>query len=176
MNPYENCPTFTTKNFTIRLINKDDSVNLFECYHDKTSVEFMNDDNCDFGFYVDTLDNMATTVKYWIEFYEKQYFIRFSIIDNETNKAIGTIEGFNGDIGVLRIDIKSEYEKAIYLSQLLNIAKETFYELFGNQSLVIKAIPTAIERRLALEKSDWKYINLYKGYEHYYQVETTKQA
>ncbi len=35
MNPYVECPTITTKSFTIRLIRESDSKSLFRCYNDK---------------------------------------------------------------------------------------------------------------------------------------------
>ena len=52
MNAYLECPTIKTKSFTIRLIRKADSESLFQCYNDERAVCLMNDDNCDFGFYV----------------------------------------------------------------------------------------------------------------------------
>lgn len=71
----------------------------------------MNDDNCDFSFYVDSEEKMQETIGYWISFYQKKYFVRFSIVDNATEEAVGTIEGFSGETVVLRVDICSEYEK-----------------------------------------------------------------
>ena len=112
MNAYLECPTIKTKSFTIRLIRKADSESLFQCYNDERAVCLMNDDNCDFGFYVESREKMLETIGYWLDFYEKQYFIRFSIVDNATDKAVGTIEGFVGETGVLRVDISSDFEKA----------------------------------------------------------------
>ena len=80
MNAYLECPTIKTKSFTIRLIRKADSESLFQCYNDERAVCLMNDDNCDFGFYVESREKMLETIGYWLDFYEKQYFIRFSIL------------------------------------------------------------------------------------------------
>lgn len=170
MNPYLECPTATTKNFTIRLISEDDSKPIFKCYNDKTAVEFMNDDNCDFGFYIDSQEKMSETIGYWLDFYKKQCFIRFSIVDNERGEAVGTIEGFGGETGVLRVDIASAYEKESYLSEIFIFAKDNFHEIFGNEYLVTKAIPHAIERRQALKNNEWEYINTFRDYQDYYKI------
>lgn len=170
MNPYMECPTISTENFTIRLIRESDSESLFKCYNDKRAVELMNDDNCDFGFYVDSKEKMQETIGYWIDFYKKQYFIRFSIVDNATGEAVGTIEGFAGETGVLRVDICSAYEKTYYLSELLNFARDNFNEFFGNEYIVTKAIPNALERREALAINGWEYIDSFRDYYNYYRI------
>lgn len=170
MNVYLECPTIKTKSFTIRLIRKEDSEQLFECYNDENAVKLMNDDNCDFGFYVETKEKMLETIGYWLDFYEKQYFVRFSIVDNALNRAVGTIEGFIGETGVLRVDISSAYEKSSYLSEIFEFARENFYDYFGNEDIVTKAIADATERRLALESGGWEFIDKYKGYNDYYKI------
>ncbi len=174
MNPYEECPAFTTGSFTIRLVREEDSGSLFKCYHDQTAVELMNDDNCDFGFYVDSQEKMSETIAYWLDFYNKQYFIRFSIVDNATGEAVGTIEGFGGEMGVLRVDIASAYEKADYLSEIFVFAKDNFHALFGNEYLVTKAISKATERRQALEMNGWEFVDTFKTYQDYYQTQTNQ--
>ena len=170
MNPYLVCPIVTTKNFTIRLISEGDSESIFKCYNDKAAVELMNDDNCDFGFYIDSLEKMSETIGYWLGFYKKHCFIRFSIVDNATGEAVGTIEGFGGEIGVLRVDIASVYEKASYLSEIFIFAKDNFHEIFSNEYLVTKAIPNAVERRQALKNNEWEYIDKFKEYQDYYKI------
>lgn len=170
MNPYLECPTVITKNFTIRLICEEDSESIFKCYNDKTAVELMNDDNCDFGFYVESQDKMSETIRYWLDFYKKQCFIRFSIVDNVIGEAVGTIEGFGAETGVLRVDIASAYEKASYLSEILVFAKDNFHEIFGNEYLVTKASSIAIERRQALNGNGWEYIDTFREYQDYYKI------
>lgn len=135
LNAYLECPTIKTKSFTIRLIRKADSESLFQCYNDERAVCLMNDDNCDFGFYVESREKMLETIGYWLDFYEKQYFIRFSIVDNATDKAMGTIEGFVGETGVLRVDISSDFEKASCLSEIFEFAKDNFYEFLAMRLL-----------------------------------------
>lgn len=169
MDPYITCPTVETERFTLRLIQISDAEGLFECYHDRDAVRFMNEDHCDFGFYTESIEQMKTTLGYWLDFYKQRFFIRFAIVDRETGKAVGTVEGFCDDIGVLRVDIARAYEKRVALSQLLQFAEEHFYEYFGNKILVTKAIPEATERRAALEEQGWEAIGSFRGYSDYFQ-------
>lgn len=170
MNPYLECPIITTKSFTMRLVKMSDSNSLFECYNDKSAVQFMNDDNCDFGFYVESLEKMLQTITYWLDFYEKQCFIRFAIVDKVTGKAVGTVEGFGGETGVLRVDIAGAYEKASCLSEIFHFAKENFHEIFGNEYIVTKAVPGAAERRQALICNEWEYMDTFREYKDYYRI------
>lgn len=169
--PYVECPVFTTDSFTIRLVAKEDVAGLYQCYHNPTAVKFMNDDNCDFGFYVETMEQMAETIGYWIDFYKKRAFIRFSIVTSTTDEIVGTIEGFGGETGVLRVDICEEYEKQRYLSEIFNFAKDYFGELFQNDVLVTKAIEDAKERRAALTDCGWEYFGEYRNFSDYYRIE-----
>ncbi len=169
-NAYVTCPTITTEHFKLRLIEESDGPSLFQCYHDRSAVAFMNDDNCDFGFYIETPEQMATTIKYWIDFYKKGYFIRFSIIDQVTGLAVGTVEGFGGDTGVLRVDINHDYEKEDLLSEIFVFARQNFYEIFGNKELVTKAVESATERRKALISCGWEFIDTFRTYSGYYKI------
>ncbi len=169
MDIYQHCPVTETHHFLLRLICQEDSESLFDCYHDPKAVALMNDGNCDFGFYVQTRQQMAETVAYWRKHYAWHSFVRFTIADKETGSALGTIEGFGGDTGVLRLDIASRYEKAEYLSELLAFARDHFWEWFGNKILMTKAIPQAAERRKALEAADWEFVDTFRSYRDYYQ-------
>ncbi len=171
MDIYEICPTTELERFTIRLIREEDAPGLFTCYHDSAAIARMNDDNCDFGFYVDTPENMANTLRYWLDFYRRKCFVRFALVDKQTGKAVGTIEGFGGDVGVLRLDLASTYETAACLCELFRFAQENFKAWFGNSTLVTKAIPSAAERRKALETCGWNYIGQFRSYSDYYQID-----
>lgn len=174
MDAYLECPVFRTRMFTLRLIRPEDSDALFACYHDKAAVACMNDNNCDFGFYMETPEQMAETVAYWLDFYRRRCFIRFAVVDNAAGRAVGTVEGFGGEVGVLRIDLASAYERAAYLEELLVLAEAQFPALFGNRELVTKAAPRAAERRRALEGCGWEAIGMYRGYDDYYKVKLTR--
>ncbi len=165
------CPTVCTEHFILRLVRVEDAQELFICYHDKAAVARMNDDNCDFGFYADTPEDMAATVDYWLQQYRWRSFVRFAIVNRDTGEAVGTIEGFGGEAGVLRLDIASGYEQADLLAELLTFAQDNFREYFGNRALVTKAVPAAQERRTALARLGWAYIGPYRTYADYYRIE-----
>lgn len=171
-NPYLQCPTVKSRSFTFRLIDESDADSLFQCYNDPAAVALMNDDNCDFGFYVESRGQMLEAIRYWLDFYRQRCFIRFAIVDNSTGNAIGTVEGFGGKTGVLRADIAAAYEKVDYLAEILDFARSSFRTLFGNEYIVIKAAPDATERRLALNGGGWEYIGDFRGYQHYYRIGT----
>ncbi len=171
MDIYAACPTVQTEHFILRLVREEDAAALFACYHDKAAIARMNDDNCDFGFYADTPEDMAATVDYWLQHYRWRSFVRFAIVNRDTGEAVGTIEGFGGEAGVLRLDIASGYEQADLLAELLAFAAEHFREYFDNQALVTKAVPAAQERRAALERCGWTHVGDYRGYRHYYRLE-----
>ncbi len=171
MDVYTSCPITHTEHFTLRLVQPEDAPALFACYHDKAAVARMNDDNCDFGFYADTPEAMAETVAYWLRHYSWRSFVRFAIVDSATNTAVGTVEGFGGEVSVLRLDIASAYEQPAFLAELLAFARASFRAYFGNQVLVTKAIPAAAERRAALEQQGWEYIGPYRTYGDYYRIE-----
>jgi len=176
MDIYEHCPTLETKNFTLRLVREEDAADLFGCYNDVEAVELMNDDNCDFGFYMDSLDKMSNCIHYWLDAYKKHYYIRFAIIDKQSGRAVGTVEMFGakdflpeGSGGVLRVDIASHYETEEYLYELLNIADVQFYDMFDVETIVTKANPVGKARVNALHNAgyspfDWKI----PGRDHYY--------
>ena len=170
MNIYEHCPEVKTKHFLLRLIKDEDYQSLFDCYHDQQAVSLMNDDNCDFGFYVETKDQLKKTIKYWKYFYDQKCFVRFSVVDLSTHQAIGTVEGFVGETGVLRIDLASPYETTSYITEILEFAKEHFYTYFGNHHMVTKAIDQAINRRKALESQGFTYMGDYRGFHDYYHI------
>ncbi len=172
MDAYKSCPAYKTHSFTIRLIEQHDSDSLFCCYNSKSAVALMNDDNCDFGFFVETPEAMRRTVGYWLDFYRQRAFIRFAIVVNATGTVIGTIEGFGGTDGVLRVDVSSDFEKSCYLTEIFEFAPKSFRDLFGNDRLYFKAIPAAVQRRAALTQCGWQFVGDYRGFHDYYSIRT----
>ncbi len=169
MDIYAAVPVLTTAHFTLRLVSPEDAPSLYRVYHDEAAVALMNDDNCDFGFHAATPEQMAETVAYWLRHYGWRSFVRLAILDR-TGEAIGTLEGFQGDVGVLRLDIAAEYERADLLAELLDFAHAHFRAWFGNERLVIKAVPEAAERRRALRQCGWADVGEFRGYPDYWGV------
>ncbi len=170
MDAYLQCPVFFTKSFTLRLVEKADANTLFRCYNDRRAVTLMNDDNCDFGFFAESVERMQQIIDYWLDFYAKRGFIRFSILDNASGEAVGTLEGFEGQTGILRIDLASDFEKAEYVRELLEFALGHFRGLFGNEFVATKAAANAAERRAALRQCRWEYFGEYRGFPDYFRA------
>jgi Acetyltransferases, including N-acetylases of ribosomal proteins len=163
-NPYERCPIYETGSFTFRLVQESDAEDLLKCYLASVSAKIFNSDNCTSNFIYHSLDEMKSCIQFGIQSYENQCFIHFSIIDKKTDKAIGTIECFAkevafeknfGRVGVLRIDLASEYETEAMITEILNAINDNFYEIFGAKNIITKAIPEAEQRIGALMKSGY---------------------
>lgn len=161
MNIYEHCPTLENDTFLIRLIEQKDSVDLIEVYGDKLVLPFFNSDNCHgSNFYCSNMTDMENTIKYWlIEYHEYKGFVRFSIVDKQQNKVIGTIEMFKRiandfytDCGLLRLDLKRDYENQESMEQILSIVSTPFFSWFECDKIATKAPGYAVERIEALKK------------------------
>ena len=156
--PYEKCPTYETANFTLRLVQLNDAEDLLKCYSDPKAQEFFNSDRCTGDFCFTTTDEVRYCITAWIHAYEKEEFVRFSIVDKSVNKAIGTIEMFGmvgvykSPFGILRLDICSEYEQASFLDELLTLCVNEFFSLFGVDQIIHKAVPSATDRVHVLQK------------------------
>jgi len=150
-NPYKDCPIYQTDDFELRLIELNDAEELLSCYSDKLAVPRMNDDNCIFGFYIDTLENMEKSIKFWLEEYKEERYARLTIKDKKAGIAVGTVEIFGGDFGCLRVDVCSKYEKEKYLKQIFSLAAECFMKDFSIKTLVSKVV-NSDERLLTVTK------------------------
>lgn len=157
---YEKCPIFKNELVTLRLTNEEDTLNLLKCYSDAKAVTFFNADNC-MGdtFYYTTEERMKEAVDFWSFSYETRQFVRMTIIMNHTKEIIGTIEMFNrgaapfyGVHGVLRLDVMSKYETEDVLSAVIQLANQHFYQEFGVEWIVTKAIVPATTRREVLNE------------------------
>ncbi|MEG6613315.1 GNAT family N-acetyltransferase [Pseudoclostridium thermosuccinogenes] len=170
LDPYVVCPTYESRRFLLRLVSLDDAEDLLKCYSNSEAQRFFNDDGCDFGYgKVDSLEKMQSNIKMWLDYYNGRHFIRFSIIDKATDKAVGTVEMFGGEPGVMRIDIMTEYEDDTLLSELIETA-DHFFNDFDCGCIVTKAIPEAAERIKALTKYGYAPCpksDIWSG-EHYY--------
>ena len=165
-NPYQQCPVFQSDHFQLRLIRSEDVQDLLSCYADPLAAPLFNSDNCTSDFIYHTLEEMQECVGFWLECYTLGAFIRFSIIDLSTQKAVGTIECFAkpepfeklGKVAVLRVDLASAYENTAMLSELMQLIDDHFYECFAVDTIVTKAVQLAQARVSVL--SDLGYIKL----------------
>lgn len=164
MNIYENCPQIETERFLIRLIRPEDSSDLMEVYSDKLVLPYFNSDNCHgSNFYCEKKEYMDESIKYWLlEYHENHGFVRFSIIDKSINKAIGTIEIFKRisedfftNCGLLRLDLRRDYEKASAIFSILDLVVPPIFTWFDCSMIATKAPIYAIERIEGLRRMNF---------------------
>ena len=173
---YQNCPIIEIERFILRLVKESDAEELLECYSNTKSQRFFNADYCTNDFCYTSLDEMQECIRFWLECYKTRGFVRFAIIDRIQNKAVGTMEMFCGkswlnglDGGCLRLDILPEYETENHIFKLVNMANTNFFELFGAEFIVIKAIPEATERITALKRAGYTpFVTDEEHRKHYY--------
>ena len=164
-NVYKICPQFENEKYFLRLVIEDDYKDLLKVYSDKKSVPFFNSDNCGGDdFYYTTENRMKEAIKYWLWEYSRQGFVRWSVIDKNISEAIGTIELFHRDsndyftnCGLLRLDLRSDYENATDIENILSLIIEPTFELFDCDKIATKAIPEAKERIKALEDTGFVF-------------------
>ncbi|MFD3157978.1 GNAT family N-acetyltransferase [Haloimpatiens sp. FM7330] len=176
-NIYEECPVYKNKLITLKQTTMEDAQELLECYSDEKAVPFFNSDNCQGDdFHYTTIERMQKAVDFWDFSYKNKYFVRWTIILNDTNKKIGTVEMFHriaddefNHHGVLRIDLQSHYEKQPVIDAILEIVDENFYEAFDVKAILTKAIPNAAERITSLIQKGYQPTNKKLGiYDDYF--------
>lgn len=157
---YEKCPVFENEDYLLRFVEENDVNDLLEVYSDKNALPFFNSDNCHGdNFYYPTEERMLQAIRFWITSYETKWFVRLAIIDKSVSKAIGTVEllhrtsddAFNGS-GVLRLDVKSDYETKADLLNILSLVILPSYELFDCCEIITKVPLYAVERINAVQE------------------------
>jgi len=160
---YVSCPEFENKRFNLRFISINDCDDLLKVYSDKNAVPLFNSDNCGGDdFYYNTHERMEQALDYWKFEYDRKGFVRWSIIDKRNNSVIGTIELFNRDskdyfnnCGLLRLDLRSDYETKANIIDILNLIIDKTYSLFECNMIATKAPSFANERIKALKELDF---------------------
>lgn len=158
-NVYECCPQYEDESYVLRLVRPEDKKDLLKVYSDKKAVLFFNSDNCGGDdFYYTTENRMEQAIDFWLFEYGRQGFVRWSIVSKKTAEVIGTIELFHRDskdsftnCGLLRLDLRSDYETSDEIAKILNLIIPPAYILFQCDKIAIKAIPSATERVAALK-------------------------
>lgn len=157
---YELCPLFEGERFLVRPVRREDCADLLAVYSDEQAVLLFNSDNCHGDdFHYTTMRRMESAIDFWLYSYANRYFVRWVIVDKLHGKAIGTIELFNRqaedwftDCGLLRLDLRSDYERTGRIREILDLILPQAYDLFGCGMIATKALPQAKERILALEE------------------------
>ena len=156
---YKKCPAFENERFILRFTELSDCDDLLKVYSDIKAVPFFNSDNCGGDdFHYTTRERITEAIKYWHWEYRRKGFVRWSVIDRISNKAIGTIELFRRkaddfftDCGLLRLDLRSDYEKSDIIETILSLITSPTFAMFNCNKIATKAVKAAEERRKALE-------------------------
>lgn len=162
--PYITCPTFESDSYLLRLAGPADTLDLLAVYSDEKAVPLFNSDNCHGDdFHYTTLERMQGAMDFWTEAYREKWFVRWTIIDKKTQKAVGTIELFNrqaedyfNDCGLLRLDLRSDHEHEEGILEILSLIVPPAYDLFHCQMIATKVIPSAARRKEAVERLGFK--------------------
>ena len=156
---YEQIPFMESEKFLLREINVADANDLLKVYSDVNSVPIFNSDNCVGDFYITTMQDINRMIDFWRLEYQNKYYVRWGIIDKKANCVIGTIELFNrkaedyfNNCGLLRLDLRSDYENQDIIEDILGIIIPKTKEMFACEMIATKAILIAKERIAALEK------------------------
>lgn len=158
VSPYAKCPIYETEHHVLRLVADADAEDLLECYSDPAAWDLFNKDHCAHDFVCHSPADVAEYIRFWLAEYESGGFVRWSIVDKKRRKAVGTIEMFARkpadagyrQVGVLRIDLPSSYERKQPLGELLTVCIGSFYDAFRVDHIITKAIPQATHRIAAL--------------------------
>lgn len=155
---YVEIPVLEKDRFLLRGIDPEtDTEDLLKVYSDEKAVPIFNSDNCWGDFHCTTIEQIQGMITAWQQEYEKKYYVRWAIVDKSSGQVVGTIELFNRqaqdyftDCGLLRLDLRSDYETEQCIGSLLDLIVAHTKELFHCNWVGTKAIPLAEERIRAL--------------------------
>ena len=160
MDVFTVCPEYETEHFKIRKLEAGDVEGLFSCYSDPEAARYFNGDCCGDNFYYTDKEKFRECVEYWLSRYEARDFVRWSVLDKRTGLLVGTIEvcpslkyAVDGrKMGILRIDLKSEYERWPVLKELMDVLICHIYENFEVASIIMKVQKDAGERQKLIKE------------------------
>lgn len=155
---FSECPVMENNDFKLRLVSKEDNIDLLAVYSDARSQIFFNSDNCNGDkFQYMTSDEMVRAIDFWIYSFNYKWFVRWSIIDKNTQRIIGTVEAFKRESKdsfsgscLFRLDLRHDYEKYSVIKSILDLTTSKLYELFKTDRLITKGFDQSLERTKAL--------------------------
>ena len=156
---YQKCPDFENEHYLLRKVKIEDKSDLLKVYSDEKAVPFFNSDNCGGDdFHYTTERRMEQAIEYWLWEYGRKGFVRWAVVSKISIAVIGTIELFHREsndyftnCGLLRLDIRSDYEIAVEIVNILKLIVGPAYTLFHCDKIATKAIEGATERISALK-------------------------
>jgi len=176
-------PDMSNGRFIIRPTKKEDASQLLRVYSDPAAVPFFNSDNCHGDdFFYQTQERMEQAVDFWLESCRQGWFTRWTIADRTSDEAVGTIEAFKResddyftDCVLLRLDVRSDYEKAAVIACILQSVQEPLCQHYRCRKIVTKGFPESLQRLEALkalgyQKRDEPLIGQYDTYHNYWEL------
>lgn len=164
MNIYKTCPQLESERYLLRQTCLEDCADLLKVYSDPAAWPIFNTDNCTSDFRMTKMEDMENCIRFWLHEYTLCYYVRWSIIDKVTNSAIGTVELFNrtaqdfyNNVGLLRLDLRSDYETAEAICEIVSILIPRAYELFSCDRIATKIPPCARVRMRTLSEFGFRY-------------------
>lgn len=164
MDIYEACPQLSSANFLLRQTGLDDCAGLLKVYSDPAAWPIFNSDNCTGDFRITKQEDMENCIRFWLYEYTQRYYVRWSIIDQSVKLPIGTVELFRrtaqdffNNVGLLRLDLRSDYETEEAIGQILSILVPSAFTLFSCERIATKIPPCARTRASALSKAGFRY-------------------
>ena len=156
---YEEIPVLENERFMIRKIDEEtDAADLLKVYSDENAVPLFNSDNCWGDFHCTTEEQVKEMIAAWQREYAQRYYVRWAIVDKHTGEAMGTIELFNRqaedyftDCGLLRLDLRSDYENEESIRSILSLIVPHTKEMFHCDWMATKAVALAEKRIKALK-------------------------
>lgn len=156
---YEEIPVLENERFRLREINEEtDAADLLKVYSDEKAWPLFNADNCWGDFHCTTIEQIQGMISAWQREYEQRYYVRWAVVDKYTREVMGTIELFNRqaedyftDCGLLRLDLRSDYENEECIYSILNLIVPRSKEFFGCKMIATKAV-VAAEQRIGVLK------------------------
>ena len=164
MDIYSTCPILESEKFTVRLLRDEDCDDLLKVYSDKNALPFFNSDNCNGdNFYYATKERMSEAAAFWKTAYNNRWFARLSIIDKSVSCVIGTVElclrvsedDFN-HMGMLRVDVRSDYEREDCLFDLFSLITPKLEEMLECKGVLTKAPIYAVDRIRAVQRAGFR--------------------
>lgn len=161
MTIYEKCGVLESERYLLRKTEKKDCDDLLKVYGDKNALPFFNSDNCDGdNFYYATRERMEEALAFWNQSYENRWFARLSVVDKSISQVIGTVElclrvsedAFH-HMGILRVDVRSDYERADALYEIIMLTIPHMPEMLGCRGILTKVPLYAVERTEAVERA-----------------------
>lgn len=164
--PFDVCPEYETDHFVIKKVMLEDAPALLDVYSDSQTRLHMNNDNCGGEWQCDSIDVIEEGIRSWDQAFDQRNYIRWSIHLKESNKTIGTIElapvpgelrFFDGacSTGILRIDLKSDYETEAIFTEIYKMTNNDMIEVFGIEKIVTKGLDDDHNRLTGLSNSKY---------------------